>query len=386
MKICYLFDIDLIERYTHPTFPKLPNHALMKMSAYFKRKGYTIKLIYDKRIPRYNPQNLYIGSALYSGNLLRFKARLKKTELLSHIHIGTPTQNCHITTIKGLKCDYTEYDEMLKNTNIKLDWYPCNIGYLTKGCIRQCKFCVNRNRTEIIKVNTLDEIYQKKGEYIELLDDNLFASDDAVKLLNQIAEFSKKHDVLFKLRNGLDCRIVSDEKVKALGKCNKAFETLHCAWDRVENTFIFNNIKKIRKEVPISLICYTLSGVNVINDKDLKRDLLGFFYRHYMLKKIGVRPYLAIFEDDTEKYHNPYLPIYKLIKTQFNFLQNSSKTSLTRQMNIKYTSAYKKIVEVLDEFSYLAKLTQGEILNLDDFDLKMKEIADYLKIKHYSAI
>ena len=45
MKTVYLFDIDLIERKRYPMFPKLPNHALMKMSSYYKTKGYRIKLI-----------------------------------------------------------------------------------------------------------------------------------------------------------------------------------------------------------------------------------------------------------------------------------------------------------------------------------------------------
>ena len=36
-RTAYLFDIDLIERSSYPTFPKLPNHALMKFSSYFKK-------------------------------------------------------------------------------------------------------------------------------------------------------------------------------------------------------------------------------------------------------------------------------------------------------------------------------------------------------------
>lgn len=78
MKKVYLFDIDIIERSTFPTFPKLPNHALCKLTDYYHKKGYDVKLIYQaKDIPYYHENNIYIGSSLYTPNLSRFKKRLQ---------------------------------------------------------------------------------------------------------------------------------------------------------------------------------------------------------------------------------------------------------------------------------------------------------------------
>ena len=52
---------------------------------------------------------------------------------------------------------------MIEETGKKLDWYPTNVGFLTRGCYRHCDFCVNRNKDKITRVNNLEDIYVHKG-------------------------------------------------------------------------------------------------------------------------------------------------------------------------------------------------------------------------------
>lgn len=393
MKTCYLFDIDLIERHRYPTFPKLPNHALMKFSSYYKSKGYDVKLVYNtKRIPPfYKQDNIYIGSALYTPNLHRFKKRLKRKTILpnqlkfENIHIGTPTDHCSITDIPGLKCDYTEYDEMLQETNIKLEWYPANIGFLTRGCKRHCHYCVNRDKNEIVPVNTLEEIYTHKGARMELLDDNLLASDNAVELLNNISEFYDKEKVPFKLRNGLDCRVVPEDKLQALINASKAFQTFHCAWDEVKNSYIFNNIRRINAKVSSEMYCYILTGIKVHSEEELRQDLLALFYRYMMLKKIKVHPYIAVFEDDLGEYQNPYWNIYALIKRQYGFQKQSYRCFLKRNINRKYTPIADKIIDVLGEYSFLVEESVRQVTSRPDFNNVFRNIASEIGVKHYDV-
>lgn len=394
VKTCYLFDIDILERKARPTFPKLPNHALMKFSTYYKQKGYIVKLVYKPSlIPViYNPNNIYIGSALYTPNLKRFKQRLNRkikypNQLqIKHIHIGTPTDTCPITDLEGLKCSYEEYDEMIEKDEVKLEWYPCNVGFLTRGCKRHCDYCVNRDKNKITRVNNIWEIYQKKGEYIELLDDNLLASDDAVECLNQCAEFYEKTKIPIKLRNGLDCRVVPKDKLEALKKASPAFHTgFHCAWDDVRNTYIFKNIMKVKQELTNSMNCYMIYGVEINNREEMREDLLGFYYRYFMLVKIGVKPIIQLYEDDRDIYKNPFWNAYKLIKRNYAFQKNGSHVSLKRDLKKSQLKIYEEITELLGEYGYLTG-KRGDVLNNPNFNQNMKKIADELGIKHIDVV
>lgn len=387
---CYLFDIDLIERSSRPSFPKLPNHALLKFTSYFKQKGYQVELVYlPKQIPLlYNSDNVYIGSALYTPNLNRFKKRLNRKSKypnqlkLEHIHIGTPTDSCWITDIPGLKCDYSEYDKMIEKDNIRLDWYPVNVGFLTRGCKRHCDYCVNRDKNEITPVNTLSEIYVKKDVGIELLDDNLLASDNAVLYFESIAEFYRKHKVPIKLRNGLDCRVVSEDKIKALSKASPAFDTFHCAWDDVKNTYIFRNMLRIKKAVKSRISCYMIYGVDLFTEEDLRRDLLGFFYRYYLLTASGITPIIQLYEDDRQEYENPYWNHCKLIKKQYNFQRQSKLNHIKRGLNVGYYGLVDEIIEIMGDYSYLTRLPKKDVLAMPDFNDKMADLASELNIKH----
>lgn len=394
VKICYLFDIDILERKARPTFPKLPNHALLKFSSYYKQKGYIVKLVYKPSlIPvLYNPNNVYIGSALYTPNLKRFKKRLNRklkypNQLqIKHIHISTPTDTCSITDLEGLVCDYTEYDKMIEKDGVRLEWYPCNVGFLTRGCKRHCDYCVNRDKNEITKVNSIWEIYQKEGEYIELLDDNLLASDDAVQCLKECADFYNKTHIPIKLRNGLDCRVVPDEKIKALQEASPAFKSgFHCAWDDVKNTYIFRNIMKVKKSISNSMNCYMIYGVEIQNKEEMRNDLLGFFYRYFMLYKIGVKPVIQLYEDDRDIYKNPFWNAYKLIKSNYNLQAVSLHQYLRRNKNKSKLNICDEIERLLGEYSYLTGVI-GEIRDDPNFNQNMKKIADELGIKHIDVV
>lgn len=51
-----------------------------------------------------------------------------------------------------------------------------SIGYLTRGCFRQCPFCVNRNYKRVQVHSPLMEFYDASRKKICLLDDNFLGS------------------------------------------------------------------------------------------------------------------------------------------------------------------------------------------------------------------
>jgi len=386
--VAYLFDVDVIERSAYPQFPKLPNHALMKFSSYFKGLGLTVKLVWrPEQVPLLRKDNaVYVGSALYTGNHSRFIERLQLRPQFNlslrpeDITIGTP-RDFMPSEVEDCLCDYTEYIQAVSE-GLKLGWWPVNVGFLTRGCFRRCEFCVNRDKTEIYPVNTLEEIYRMPGHDIELLDDNLFPYKGAPDLLREIGDFHRREGVGFRLRNGLDCRRVTDDRLEALAYAAPGFKAFHTAWDDVKNTFIYTNILKVYSAINRPLRCYTLAGVYVETEEDAYKDILGLFYRYYMLRYTGVEPIIALFEDDRGEYRNPYWHAYMAIKRSYYMMRASRRTHLRRWAIPGTEHITDWIINLLGDYSWLAELRLGDILDMPDLDSRLEEIAGEIGVKH----
>ena len=81
--------------------------------------------------------------------------------------------------------DYHLYDKWVndklreghkrKDFSYYLDW---SIGFLSRGCIRQCSFCVNKNYKSCEVHSNLSKFLDNDRPYICLLDDNVLACKD----------------------------------------------------------------------------------------------------------------------------------------------------------------------------------------------------------------
>lgn len=138
-----------------------PNFALMKVSGYHKSKGDDVEWVdkshhYDK---------------VYASKVFTF----------------TPDYNYNELSFAELIKGGTGYDVMKKlpeeiENFSQLDYslYPdCNFSlvFLSRGCVRRCKFClVNRKEGYIYSVASVE--LNPNGKYIDVLDNNFFASPD----------------------------------------------------------------------------------------------------------------------------------------------------------------------------------------------------------------
>ena len=143
-----------------------PNFALMKVSAFHKNQGDIVEWV-DKG-------NQY--DKVYASKVFTFTP--------DFCYDGLQTKEL----IKG----GTGYDVMTKlpkeiDEYNKLDYtlYPtCDFSlvFLSRGCIRRCKFClVNKKEGYIHSVDPVE--LNPKGKYIDVLDNNFFASKDWKKHL-----------------------------------------------------------------------------------------------------------------------------------------------------------------------------------------------------------
>jgi hypothetical protein len=200
---------------------KFPNLALMKISAYHKSKGDTV----DWWIPIMN--GFY--DTVYSSKVFTFTA---DEPLL-------PPE-----TIKG-GTGYGSFAELPHEIDVcKPDYsiYPdCDyaVGFLTRGCIRSCPWCVvPQKEGKIRSYSAWQDVVREDSVKLLLMDNNIISCEHGIR---QLAELSTTH---YKIdcNQGLDCRLITPEIAKILSAI-KWIKFVRFSCDTVEQ------IKYVKKAV-----------------------------------------------------------------------------------------------------------------------------------------
>ena len=159
---------------------KYPNLALMKISAYHKRKGDSVKW-YEELFdgpPEQPMDRVYISKVFTFTPDYEYAINAKEV-----IKGGTgyfyPDGGKELP--KEIEHVYPDYELY----GIKDRAY----GFLTRGCPRQCSFCVVKEKegTTSRKVADLSEFWKGQKEIV-LMDPNILACKDHMELLKQCAD------------------------------------------------------------------------------------------------------------------------------------------------------------------------------------------------------
>ena len=248
-----LFDMDSV----------IPNLALMKLSAYYKKWGYEVEfysplfhnkywLIYASKIFNYPcPNDAYLrDDMILGGPGFYFSEKIKKKY---HVIKELPKEIDHI---------YPDYE-----------LYRCDfaLGYITKGCIRDCKFCIiPKLEGNIYKFAELEE-FCKDQEKVRLLDNNILSYKDHIIELKKLRDSRKRID----FNQGLDIRLITSENAKLLHEIKR--------WKGLRLRFAFDDptLKKIIKyKIKIlnnagisngTIQFYVLIGFNTTHQENLIR-------------------------------------------------------------------------------------------------------------------
>lgn len=162
-------------------------------------------------------------------------------------------------------------------------------GFLTRGCPRGCQFCIVGKKEGLCsrKVADLDEFWcgQKK---IVLNDPNILACREWKDLLNQLADSKANVD----LNQGLDARLLNEEKCLALDKIN--ISEIHFAWDRYEDKDkvlpklkMFAEICKKKPQMHNAIVYVLVNHTSTI-EQDLERI--------YTLREMGYWAYVTVYD------------------------------------------------------------------------------------------
>lgn len=263
-------------------FPSLP---LMKLSAYHKANGDEVEL-YD----RWSTYNLVYASKTFS-----FTDDIDIYPVVSDKIIKGGSGYC--ISIKNGK----EIFNNSKNVSLKKEiehiypdyslypQYNFAAGFLTRGCPRNCEFCVVGKKEGICstQVSELSEFWRGQKE-IKLLDPNLLACKNHEELLNQLADSKANVD----FTQGVDIRLTTPDNITLINKVKTSM--IHFAWDDPKQDLteyfrIFSkhtNIKSVRNKS-----VYVLTNFNSTIEEDL--------YRIYTLRDLGYSPYVMIYQKST---------------------------------------------------------------------------------------
>ena len=136
---------------------RIPNLALMKISAYHKMLGDEVEL--------YSP--LFSYDKIYASKVFDFSdgSMIDPANMI----VGGTGWDLNTTLpadIENLTPDYSVYN------------YAHNIGFTMRGCRLRCSFCVVPQKEGKPKSNnTIDEIWtQRDSDFIMLLDNNFFGN------------------------------------------------------------------------------------------------------------------------------------------------------------------------------------------------------------------
>jgi hypothetical protein len=248
-----------------------PNLALMKLSAHHKTRGDTVEWCL--------PMDHY--DRVYMAKVFDFTPDI--TECIQAdtvIKGGTgygPENRLH-DVVEGAFPDYSLYG--IKDTAY---------GYLTRGCPRNCPFCIvgEKEGLKSYRVADLSDFWNGQ-KYIKLLDPNLLACKERKNLIQQLIDSKAWVD----FTQGLDIRLMTPDITDMIKRIK--LKMVHFAWDREQDSeTIIRNLEAFKKATGIDrrkACVYVLTNY----DTEFEFDL----YRVYKLREMGYNPYVMIYNKE----------------------------------------------------------------------------------------
>lgn len=318
-----IIDADLLGRRKH----RFPNLACEKLSGYWKEQGATVKLLLDyNQIPDYN--EVYISKVFTDTEV---PIGIEETK---NVHFGgtgfyfdqapnLPEKIEHHMPDYDLYNDWIEneikkaaaasdkagktFDEKKARTQY-VEYTDYSIGFLTRGCFRKCKFCVNQKYDRVFQHSPLEEFLSPDRKKICLLDDNFLGCGQWKEMLTKLINTGKA----FKFKQGLDERLLTDEKCELLFNANYDGDFTFAFDNIADYELIKDKLQMIRRHTKAkSIKFYILVGFESTD----ALDITNAFKRLELLMRHQCLPYIMRYQDrnikpwQTSKYKDLYIAL-----------------------------------------------------------------------------
>lgn len=262
---------------------KVPNIALMRLSAFFRAKGDEVEFRWTGNPERllWDDHDKVFGSAIFSKTLP--KVERLKMEYPGAIVGGTGSGD-PITLEDlgiGLEQDYSLYPK----------WQQ-SIGFLQRGCRLKCPFCVVPKKEG--KMRPEQGVYDLwRGEpypkELIIMDNDFFGNPEWQQHIEDI----RAGEFKVSFNQGINCRFLTPESAAAIASVNYRDDSMknkriYTAWDnRKDEKRVIRGLQYLEDAgvKPDHIMVYMLIGYW---DGETKESWL---YRRDALREFGARPY-----------------------------------------------------------------------------------------------
>lgn len=143
-----------------------------------------------------------------------------------------------------------------------------NFGFSSRGCIRNCDFCVvPQKEGKIHAFGDLYDCWNGKSDMVTLLDNNILALDDYFEM---ICGQAKKENLRIDFNQGLDIRLMNKEHVKLLSQIRIKEPRFAFNHPNLSN-LIGERIEWLKSSGINRSLFYVLVGFNTTIEEDLAR-------------------------------------------------------------------------------------------------------------------
>lgn len=239
--------------------PKIINTAMMQVSQYHKEQGDEVEM--------YSPLYHNNYDKVYAFSIFDFTDKgYVRDDMITG---GT---GFDITSKLPKEIEDCNYDwSLYPNSDQSIVWF-------SRGCIRNCPFCVVRQKEGYIRPVEPKNL-NPNGTWIRVQDNNFFANPKWRDAVDQLVEWDQPIDL-----QGMDIRLFDDEQGEALQRL-KFKHPIKIGWDNYRDN-IDDKVEHLLEYVkPSNVVCYILIGF----DSKEKDDL----YRIYHIwDNYGILPYV----------------------------------------------------------------------------------------------
>jgi len=176
-----------------------PNYALMKISAYHKKRGDTVEwwtplitsydLVYSSKVFDFTPENPYLPESAVRGGTG---------------YADIPINAELPAVVDSMKPDYSIYP-------------MCDyaIGYITRGCPNHCRWCVVPQKEGTIRpYRKWEDLVRPDSNKLVLMDNSILACEYGIAELERLIGSEYAID----LNQGMDARLVTRDIARILAK------------------------------------------------------------------------------------------------------------------------------------------------------------------------
>ncbi len=306
----------------------------MKFSTHHKRRSDQVRLMRRKRIwkrSRTKPVNLAINTPMkkfdkaHISCIFKWNSSLARSiaVMLKSLGVDVEIGGSGIDLNKSLpeNVEHLMPDYRLYNLDFSM-------GFLTRGCFRNCPWCIVPKKEGDIKLGSnLEEFLSPRHSRVMLLDNNLLAHPNHSELLLNLLDY--RLEICF--TQGLDIRLINDENAKLLRYIryrDTKFKTprLYFSWDLLEiEEDVLRGIEILKRHgiTPNRCFFYLLCGFDVKPEEYTWQYFLEHdWYRFEVLKKIGTLPFIMVYNNRND------IPLLRAFSRWVNFMFKAKKKEL----------------------------------------------------------